>query len=152
MDSPRQLVVFHLDEWRYALHLADVRRIVMVTEITPLPKAPAIVAGVVNYQGRIIPVIDIRKRFNLPARETRLSDHLVLAATSRRSVALVADAVSGVVERPESEITAPDKIVPGLEYVEGVLKLDDGLILIHNLEKFLSIEEGETLEQAMAPA
>ena len=150
MDSLRQLVVFNLDERRYALHLPVVERIVMVAEITPLPKAPQIVAGIVNVQGRIIPVINVRKRFNLPERETSLSDHLIIASTARRTVALVVDAVSGVVERPEAEITVPDRVLPGLEYVQGVVKLEDGLILIHNLEMFLSLEEERTLEQAMS--
>ena len=150
MVFPWQLVVFHLDEWRYALPLPDVERVVMVAEITPLPKAPPVVSGVVNYQGRIIPVIDIRKRFNLPAHEARLADRMILATTSKRSVALVVDAVSGVVERIGEEITAPGKIIPGLDYVEGVVKLDDGLILIHNLETFLSLDEEKKLENAMS--
>ncbi|MGB8355029.1 MAG: chemotaxis protein CheW [Chthoniobacteraceae bacterium] len=149
MDSPRQLVIFNLDERRYALHLPTVERIVMVAEITPLPKAPQIVLGVINIQGRIIPVINVRKRFNLPEREITLSDHLIIANTTRRTVVLVVDAVSGVVDRPEEEIIIPDKILPGLEYVQGVMKLEDGLILIHNLEMFLSLEEEIMLEQAI---
>ena len=149
MDSPRQLVIFNLDERRYALHLPTVERIVMVAEITPLPKAPQIVLGVINIQGRIIPVINVRKRFNLPEREITLSDHLIIANTTRRTVVLVVDAVSGVVDRPEGEIIIPDKILPGLEYVQGVVKLEDGLILIHNLEMFLSLEEEIMLEQAI---
>ena len=150
MDCPHQLVVFDLDKQRYALRLSAVERIVMVAEITPLLKAPQIVLGVLNVQGRIIPVIDIRKRFNLPARETLLSDHMIIATPGARTVALVADAVSGVIERGDEEITLPDKIVPGLEYVEGVVKLEDGLILIHNLETFLSLEEENSLQHAMA--
>ena len=121
----------------------------MVAEITPLPKAPQIVLGVINIQGRIIPVINVRKRFNLPEREITLSDHLIIANTTRRTVVLVVDAVSGVVDRPEGEIIIPDKILPGLEYVQGVVKLEDGLILIHNLEMFLSLEEEIMLEQAI---
>ena len=149
MDSPHQLVVFNLDDQRYALRLSAVERIVMVAEITPLLKAPQIVLGVLNIQGRVIPVIDIRKRFNLPARETLLSDHMIIAHTASRTVAMTADAVSGVIVRRGEEITLPGKIVPGLEYVEGVVKLDDGLLLIHNLETFLSLEEETALQHAM---
>ncbi|MBF8302857.1 MAG: cheW40H-4 [Candidatus Dadabacteria bacterium] len=64
MDKLNQLVVLTLDEQRYALHLSAVERIVRVVEVTPLPKAPEIVLGVVNVQGQIIPVINIRKRFS----------------------------------------------------------------------------------------
>ncbi len=106
MDKLNQLVVLTLDEQRYALHLSAVERIVRVVEVTPLPKAPEIVLGVVNVQGQIIPVINIRKRFCLPEREMNLSDQLIIAHTSRRTVALAADAVSGVVERSEQEVIA----------------------------------------------
>ena len=147
----RSIVVFNLDEQQYALHLSAVERIVRVAEITLVPQAPAIVLGVINIQGRVIPVINIRKRFCLPDREMSLSDHLIIARTARRAAAMVADAVVSVVERWEEELTAADRILPGLEYVEGVVKLEDGLILIHNLDTFLSLEEEKTLEQAMTP-
>ena len=147
----RSIVVFNLDEQQYALHLAAVERIVRVAAITPVPKAPAIVLGVINVQGQVIPVVNIRKRFRLPDREMSLSDHLIIARTAKRAAALVADAVVSVVERWEEELTAADRILRGLEYVEGVVKLEDGLILIHNLDTFLSLEEEKTLEQAMTP-
>lgn len=149
MDKLNQLVVFTFDEQRYALHLSAVERIVRVVEVTPLPKAPEIVLGVVNVQGQITPVINIRKRFCLPEREMNLSDQLIIARTSRRTVALVADAVSGVIERSEQEVIAAEKVLPGIEYVEGVVKLEDGMILIHDLNKFLSLEEEQALDNAM---
>ena len=149
MNELNQHVVFTLDEQRYALHLPAVERIVRVVEVTPLPKAPEIVLGVVNVQGQITPVINIRKRFRLPEREMNLSDQLIIAHTSRRTVALVADAVSGVIERSEQEVIAAEKVLPGIEYVEGVVKLEDGMILIHDLNKFLSLEEEQALDNAM---
>jgi len=149
MNKLNQLVVLTLDEQRYALHLSAVERIIRVVEVTPLPKAPEIVLGVVNVQGQITPVINIRKRFCLPEREMNLSDQLIIAHTSRRTVALVADAVSGVIERSEQEVIAAEKVLPGIEYVEGVVKLEDGMILIHDLNKFLSLEEEQALDNAM---
>jgi len=149
VDKLNQLIVLTLDEQRYALHLSAVERIVRVVEVTPLPKAPEIVLGVVNVQGQITPVINIRKRFCLPEREMNLSDQLIIAHTSRRTVALVADAVSGVIERSEQEVIAAEKVLPGIEYVEGVVKLEDGMILIHDLNKFLSLEEEQALDNAM---
>ena len=68
------MVVFALDEPRYALLLSAVEKVVRAVEITPLPKAPEIVVGVINAQGRILPVLDIRKRFRLPAREMKPDD------------------------------------------------------------------------------
>jgi purine-binding chemotaxis protein CheW len=144
-----KLVVFTLSEQRYALCLGAVERVFPFAEVTHLPQAPEVVLGVVNVRGRIIPVVDIRKRLRLPDRETNLSDRLIVAQTSRRTVALIADAVSGVVEGSKDELIAAETILPGLEYVEGVTKLEDGMILIHNLEKFLSLEEEKTLDQAL---
>ena len=149
MEKLNQLVVFSLDEQRYALPLSNVERIVRVVEITSLPKAPEIVLGVINVRGQVIPVVNIRKRFRLPEREITLSDHLIIAQTSRRAVALLADRVGQVLEVLENDIISAKKILPAMDYVEGVVKLADGLILIHNLEKFLSLEEERALERAM---
>jgi purine-binding chemotaxis protein CheW len=143
------LVIFTLDEHSYALHLPAVERALRMVEISPLPKAPEIVLGVINVQGRIVPVFNVRKRFRLPERETSPSDQLIVAQTSRRTVAMLADAVSGVVAYPEQQVIAAERILPGLEYVEGVAKLEGGMILIHDLDKFLSLEEETTLDNAL---
>ena len=149
METPSPLVVLTLDEQRYALPLSAVERVVRIVEVTPLPDAPDIIAGVVNVKGRIIPVADIRKRFRLPAREISLSDQLIVARTSRRPVALVVDAVIGIVEYREQEVTAAEDILPHIRYVEGVVQLKDGMTLIHDLDRFLSLEEEQSLEKAM---
>ena len=143
------VVVFVLDGQRYALYLSAVERIARVVEITPLPKAPGVVLGVINVGGRIIPVVDIRKRFGLPAREINLSDQLVIASTSRRRVALVVDSVIGVKEDSVASMVAAEQILPRMEYVKGVVKLEDGMILIHDLNTFLSLEEETALDSAL---
>jgi purine-binding chemotaxis protein CheW len=75
--QPQKLVIFTLDEQRYALHLAAVERVVRMVELTSLPKAPEIVLGVVNVRGRVVPVVNLRKRFGLAERGIRLSDHIL---------------------------------------------------------------------------
>jgi purine-binding chemotaxis protein CheW len=148
-DDSLRLVVFTLDEQRYALRLEAVERIVCLVEVTPLPKAPEIVLGVVNVQGRVLPVINIRRRFRLPEREEDLRDRLILARTSRRPVALAVDAVGAVVEGTVDEVIPAESIVSGTDYVDGVVKLADGLVLIHDLERFLSLEEEKELGKAL---
>ncbi|MBI2986297.1 MAG: purine-binding chemotaxis protein CheW [Deltaproteobacteria bacterium] len=143
------LVLFTLDDQRYALHLSAVERAVCAVDVTPLPRAPEIVLGVINVQGRIVPVVNMRKRFRLPERDLKLSDQIVIARTSRRTVALVVDAVTGVTELSEREIVSPGKIVPGTQYVEGVVKLEDGLVLIHDLNQFLSLDEEKALDVSL---
>jgi len=149
MKKPDRLVVFTLDEQRYALYLSAVERIVRMVEITPLPGAPDIVMGVINLQGLVIPVFNIRKRFGLKNREPDLNDHLIIAKTSRRTVGLVVDEVSGMVEQGAERFVPPEKILPRIEYIEGVIKLEDGMILIHDLDRFLSLEEEKRLNGAM---
>lgn len=144
-----QFLGFSLEGHQYALDLSVVDKIVRVVEVTPLPKGPEIVLGVVNLHGVILPVVNIRKRFGLPERATHLSDQLIIAHTPSRPVALIVEAVSGVVERREQEIVAVEKILPGLEYIEGIVKFKDGMILIHDLNKFLSLDEERTLSEAM---
>jgi purine-binding chemotaxis protein CheW len=145
------ILVFKLDEQHYALRLSAVERIIHLVQITALPGAPDIVIGAINVQGQIVPVVNMRRRFGLAEREPSLGDQLIVARTARRAVALMADMVIGVVERLEAEMTTADTIVPGLEYIEGVAKLKGGLILIHNLDTFLSLDEEKTLEEALTP-
>lgn len=145
----KTLVAFNLDEQHYALYLSTVERIVRVVEVTPLPKAPDIALGIINVEGRIIPVLNVRKRFSLPEREIELSDQLIIANTLRRTVALVVDSVRGVIECSEHEVIPAKEVLPGMEYVEGVSKLGDGIILIHNLDKFLSLKEDKLIENAI---
>jgi purine-binding chemotaxis protein CheW len=148
-DPPRSLVVFTLDAQRYAIPLSAVERVFPTVEITPIPKAPEIVPGVVNIEARIVPVVDFRRRFRLPEREPEIYDHMIVASTGKRTVAFVVDGATGVLEIPGSEITALKDLLPGTEYVEGILRLPDGLILIHDLETFLSLEEEKLLDRAM---
>jgi purine-binding chemotaxis protein CheW len=145
-----QIVLFSLGEPRYALPLQSVLRIINVVEILPLPKALDIVSGVINVQGQVIPVIDVRKRFRLPPREMELDDRFIIALTGTRTVALAVDSVVGVRELAEGEIVDADQIIPSLEYIRGVAKLDDGLVLIYDLDKFLSIDEERALDVALS--
>lgn len=146
------IVLFTLDESRYALYLADVARVVRAVEITPLPKAPEIVLGVINWQGKIIPVVDIRKRFRLPARETGPDDRFIIARTARRQVALAADSVAGIRELTGQERISAAQEIPFAEYVKCVAKIDGGLVLIYDLERFLSLEEEQKLDAALSGA
>ncbi len=149
MAALDRLVVFSLDECRYALPLPVVERAVRMVEITPLPKAPGIVLGVINLAGRVVPVLNIRRRFHLREREPGVCDQLLIARTPARTVALAVDAVEGVVHYSADEVIAPPAIVPGLEYLAGVIKLDDGMLFIHDLDLFLSLEEEQALARAI---
>lgn len=142
------LVVFTIDHQCHALPLPAVERVVPVVEITPVPQASGCIAGVVNVQGRIVLVMDCRKRFHLPSREVELTDQLLIARVAGRTVALLVDRVEGVVEALESDIVAAHQILPGME-AQGALKLHDGsIVLIHDSGLVLNAGERQ-LEFAM---
>ena len=147
--TERPLVVFSLDDQRYALALARVLRVIRVVAITPLPEAPPIVLGIIDLGGVVIPVIDIRKRFNHRSQDVRLSDHLVIAKTVKRTVALLVDETQGVIEASPESCAQASEIVPGLDLVDGAVKLEDGLILIHDLERLLSLEDETAIDSAL---
>lgn len=144
-------VVFKVDALEFAVSLAAVERIERAVEITALPEAPRGVRGMINYKGKIVPVFDLHTRFGLPAREVCTTDHLVIAHTHWRTVALLVDAVAGVVSRAEAHITPAAEILPDLDSITGVMKLEGGMVQVHDLERFLSSEDHAALQLLLNP-
>src|SRR3546814_10045088 len=122
-----RIVVFELSEYRYAIPMADAREFARVPSIVPLPKAPVVVEGVVNIRGKVVPVLDIRKRFRLPEKRAHPMDHLVIAHADRRLVALRVDRVLGVEDVDAKDIEDAAAITPAAEDLTGVGKLEVGL-------------------------
>ena len=149
MNTTLLHIAFTLDEGHYALDLSAVERIIQAVEVTPLPEAPDIVLGIINIKGKIIPVVNIRRRFRLSEKDIEPTNRLIIAHTLKRTVALVVDVVLGVIETPEDRVVQTDTVLPGMDYVQGVVKMEDGMILIHDLNKFLSLEEEKTLDIAI---
>jgi len=108
------------------------------------------VSGVVNFHGEIIPVINIRQRFNLPGREIESEDQLIIARTSKRLVALVVDSVTGVQEIDPCQLVGAEEAFPYTDYLSGIAKVENNIVLIHDLEKFLSLDEQQVMDEALA--
>ncbi len=151
-----EIVVFRLGAQRYALRLDVVRRVLPMAEFAPFPKAPEIVLGVLNVAGAWVPVLDVRRRFRQPSRAVRPEDQLIVARLGNRDVALAVDEVSGVETCAPDAVESAERVVPGLDYVRGIVKLADGeTVFIHDLETFLSLNEARALDAAageLAPA
>ena len=148
MSGTRHLVTFALDEQRIALPLAAVDRIVRAVEVTPLPGAPPVVLGVINVQGKVLPVINLRRRCRFPEREIETTDVLVIAHTPRRAVALLVDRAD-VMECPQGSLTPTEQVVPGILGVREVLKHEDGMIMLYDPEALLLLEEEIVLNSAL---
>jgi len=144
-----QIVVFSLDELFYALPLHTVVRVIHAVETRHLPKAPEIISGIINVKGQIIPVADIRKRFGLVTREIDPDDRLIIADTEKRQIAILVDTVTGIRDLAPGQQKKAEETLPFAEHLRGVAKIDNELILIYDLEQFLSLDEDKELEQAL---
>lgn len=147
---PREVLLFTLEGQRYALPMQDVHELVRAVRLTPLPRAPAVVEGLLDLRGELLPVLDMRRRFRLPARPLSASDHLVVAQAGARRVALRVDRAEGLLALEPGQHDETPGTLPGVGYVAGALKLPDGLVLLHDLRTFLSEAEALTLEEALA--
>ena len=133
----------------FALPLEAVDRVVRAVEVTRLPEAPAVVRGVINLQGRIICVIDLRRRCGLPARDVDPVDQFVIAHTSSRTVALWVDAAT-VAECPREAVTPARSLLPGLDYARGLVEHEGRLVVLFEPDVLLSVEDGGAIDLAMA--
>jgi len=143
------ILQFCLDEMSCGLDLHTVERVERAVEITPLPKAPEIVKGIINFHGEIIAVINMRKRFNLPEREMEPEDLLIIARTSKRLVGLVVDKVFGVQELEPDQFIDAEVAFPYTGYISGIARVENSIVMIHDLEKFLSLDEQRVLNKAI---
>lgn len=146
MTGPDQIVVFTLDGQRYGIPLDVVERVVRMVEITRLPATPEFIHGVINVQGKILPVLDLRRRFGLPERCVELSDQLIILCCATQSFALMTDTACEVRECTPQMLTEASKIFPDLPFLAGVAKLPDGLILLQSPETLLSPGEIAAIE------
>jgi purine-binding chemotaxis protein CheW len=149
-EDPRELVVFLVEGQRYSLPLSTVNRVLPMVAVSRLPKAPSIALGVINLHGHIIPVLDIRRRLGFPPRDYGITSHLLVARTPRRTLAVPVDEVLGVWQVAAEAVVPPDAVLPRVGHVAGIVALADGLVFIHDLDTFLSLDEEERLTQALS--
>ncbi len=150
MIGKNHIVAFTLDDQRYGLNLSLVERIVRAVEITPLPDAPCAILGVINVEGRIMPVLNTRKWLGLRERDIELQDVFIIVSANGHSVALVADEVKPVVEVPVNQMTDSQEIINTSGSVVGLAKSDDGLIMVLTAEKALPGEALRRLDSALS--
>ena len=144
-----QLVIFKLDDQEYALDITNVVQVVRMVAITPMPEASEVVEGVINVRGKVIPVVDVRRRFGLPPKPYDLNTRLLITRWDGRMMALIVDVVSEVLAMPTSNIEPPSEIAPQMERLSAVGKLGDRLLLILDLGRALTFEEEPRLEAVL---
>jgi purine-binding chemotaxis protein CheW len=147
-----ELLTFALGEHRFALDAGAVQEVVRLVAAAVLPGAPAIVEGVVNVRGTLVPVVDLRGRFGLPPAALDPAQHLIVARAGPRLIALRVDRALELVRVPDDAIEPIEHVAPGTRLVSGLARVSDGVLVIQDLERFLSLDEGERLDAALSAA
>jgi purine-binding chemotaxis protein CheW len=150
MNLSDQYLIFILDEKRYAMGLPSVEKVIRAVEMNTLPEGQDLLLGLINMQGRIIPVINIRKHLYLHPHEMDINDRIIISRAFELTVAFIVDAVEGVIEIPKKQVDKARNIFPRLEqYIEGVGKLKDNTILIYNMDNVLSSQDMDKIKETV---
>ncbi|OPY89602.1 MAG: Chemotaxis protein CheW [Syntrophus sp. PtaU1.Bin208] len=149
INFPCRLLVFAVENQNYALDISFVQRVVPIVEITPLPGLPSIVAGVVNIEGEVVPVIPLRRCCGIPERGVRLSDRLIILTLERRRIALCVDEVLEVRDCDKAQWIPAEEVLSRLKSVEGVFKDEEELLILQNPEGYLSRTDHDLLDSEL---
>ena len=153
MEKDLQVVGFRIGGETYGVRISAVREIVRVPEITPVPNAPEMIEGVINLRGKIIPVMDLRKRFKQGEIQADKKNRILVVELHSRLLGLIVNSASEVLKIPPSEIEAPGNMFSEGEsgYVTGVGKLNGRLIILLDIAKLLQRPEYKRLEEVAEP-
>lgn len=152
-EESKQLVIFKLGEEEFGVDILKVSEIEKLDQgVTRVPKAPVFVEGVINLRGEIIPIIDLRKRFGLGAREIGYDSRVIIVEVNGNRIGMMVDAVMEVTRINSSLIETAPAITKGVDsyYLNGVAKIGERLIILLDLEKALSDEESTELGKMKA--
>jgi purine-binding chemotaxis protein CheW len=147
VHGEKQLVIFDLAKEAYGVDIAAVHEIIPLQAITKVPRAPDFVEGVINLRGKVIPVVDMRKRFGLTVSQRTKDSRIVVVDISNQEVGMVVDAVIEVLRIPSESVDPPSTVITTSDstYLQGIAKLEDRLIILLDLEQILSISEKKKL-------
>lgn len=140
LDGINQIVVFLINGQRFAIRLSDIEQIIRAVEITPVPNAPGYLCGIIDMHGSVLPVINMHVRIGLPDRPTQVDDRFIIASAANRVVALRVDEVKEIIQNADENFLKAETISSDLDIL-GIIRSPDGLILIYNLETFLTVDE-----------
>ncbi len=148
-----QIVIFSIGKEFYGVPIEAVHEIVRVPEMTAVPDAPEFFEGVINLRGKIVPVVDLRARLRLPRAERTRSSRVLVTENGGRVIGLLVDAVSEVRKLPVEAVEQPPEMIAavGIEYITGVAKVGERLIIFLDLKKILSVEDMKTIGRAAEP-
>jgi purine-binding chemotaxis protein CheW len=145
VDTERQFVVFNMEDEDYGIDIKDIHEIVRPKEIliNPVPKTPAFVQGIINLRGEVVPIINLRSRFELSDKEISGDSRIIIVRLDRKMIGLTVDKVSEVIDIMSNEINPPPEETKDIHsrYIKGVGKKGDRLVTILDIKEVLNITE-----------
>ena len=150
--AERRLVIFHLAGEAYGVDVGVVHEIMRMQPITRVPQAPSYVEGVINLRGRIIPTVDMRKRFSLPESEPGKDSRIMVVDAGGQSISIVVDGVSEVVRLPEDTVEHLSRIVASADtdYLLGIANHEGRMIILLDLDKVLAKDAVKSLPEVLS--
>ncbi len=147
-----QIVSFRLANEEYGVDIMRAQEIIMMGQITRMPEVPDFICGLINLRGHVIPIVDLRKRFGLPVKENDEHTRIIVVNVNSRTIGIVVDAVTEVLRISADQIEPPPSSVAGIDhdYIRGLVKLQDKLLILLNIDRILSREDAGALSQAVA--
>ena len=151
-STEQQLVMFDLAHEAYGVDIGTVREIIRMQDVTSVPHRPDYVSGVINLRGRITPVVDLRKRFNLPETEISRESRIVVVDIDGQDIGMIVDAVTEVLRISADQIEPPSNMIAagGSDYIVGIAKLESQLVLLLDLERVLTSAQTESSPELLA--
>jgi purine-binding chemotaxis protein CheW len=148
-----QLVTFRVGGEEFGLDVFAVHEILRYQAPTPMPRAPEFVEGVLDVRGTLVPVVDLRRRFETPSVEYDDDTRIVLVDFNEERLGLVVDSVTEVLRAPETAVSPPPAYIRGLaaEFVRGIVRVGERLVVLIDLDRILSSAERIALSAADAP-
>lgn len=145
--TEKQLVVFDLDDGEYGVDIDEVKEIIGMQDITRVPRTPEFVEGVINLRGKVNPVVDLRKRLSLPVPERTDANRIVVVDIGDQDLGFIVDAVTEVLRIPSDSIEPPTQVITNgdSEYLMGIVKLSNRLIILVDLTRVLSHTEQSSI-------
>jgi purine-binding chemotaxis protein CheW len=136
-------VTFRLDREKYCVNVMQVQEVLRITEIAPVPGAPGYVIGIINLRGNVVTVVDTRKRFGLAPKELDDASRIVIIEVNGNVIGMLVDSVADVVDLRKSEIESAPNVgtEESSKYIQGVASREGELLIVIDLNKFLSDEE-----------
>ena len=148
-DDMLQLVSFKIGEEEFGVDILNVQEIIRMVEVTRVPNAPSFVEGVINLRGKVIPIVDLRRRLMMAEKSKDKNTRIVVVELERKVIGFIVDSVNEVLRINKNITEPPPPMVSGIdsEFITAIGKLDDRLLILLDLEKILSIEEVNSLEK-----